>query len=128
MKYSLLLTILFIFGCSKDDKDLNNSSKLKEKWVETQTRLDTLSFQSFDNLDFMNLERGKEVRNGNLVPKFNSGPYEYQLLNEIISLRLVSSSNSNFNDFYFKIDGNRLSIGNFYNSPSGEILIFEKLR
>jgi hypothetical protein len=80
MKYGLIIFILVFFSCSKDDPGLVNSSELQGKWIETETRMDTLFFESLDNLDIMNLNRGKEIRNGNLLPKLKSGPYKYKLL------------------------------------------------
>ena len=127
MKYGLIIFVFVFLSCSKDNSDLVNSSNLKGKWIETQTRMDTLSFESLDNLAIMNLNRGKESQSGNLVPKPNSGPYEYKFIEENISLRWVLSSNSNFNDYYFKIIGDKLNIGNFYGSTLGETLTFEKL-
>jgi hypothetical protein len=127
MKYALLLFALTFLCCSKDDTKSQTSTSLKGKWVETETRMDTLFFESIDDLDFMNLNRGKELRNGNLLPKPHSGPYIYKLLEEKISLNWVLSSNSDFNDYYFKVIDNRLNIGNFYDSTSGETLTFERL-
>ncbi|SDL20768.1 hypothetical protein [Kriegella aquimaris] len=127
MKYGLLLFVLTLLCCSKDDKQSLTSSDLKGKWIETETRKDTLFFESLDNLDFMNLNRGKELRNGNLLPKPKSGPYRYKLLEEKISLNWVLSSDSSFNDYYLKVINNRLNIGNFYGSTLGETLTFEKL-
>src|SRR5690606_11155050 len=127
MKYVPIIFVLVFLSCSKDNSDFVNSSDLKGKWIEIQTRVDTLSFESLDNLAIMNLNRGKEIRNGNLLPKLKSGPYEYKVIEEYISLRWVLSSNSNFNDYYFKIIGNKLNIGNFYGSTSGETLTFERL-
>ncbi len=127
MKYGLLIFVLAYLGCSKDDANIVPSSELKGKWVETETRKDTLSFESLDNLEIMNLNRGKEISDGNLLPKPGSGPYKYKLSEEKISLNWVLSSNSSFTDYYFKIIGNHLNIGNFYGSASGEILTFEKL-
>ena len=127
MKHVLILCVLTFLGCSKDGKDVVASSDLKGKWIETETRMDTLSFESLDNQDIMNLNRGKEIRDGNMLPKSGSGPYKYNLLEEKISLNWVLSSDSSFKDYYFKIIDNRLNIGNFYGSKSGETLIFEKL-
>ncbi|WP_375325364.1 hypothetical protein [Flagellimonas sp. GZD32] len=127
MKYVLLLFALTLLCCSKDDTKNQTSTSLKGKWVETETRMDTLFFESKDGLDFMNLNRGEELRNGNLLPKPNSGPYIYKLLEEKISLNWVLSDNSNFNDYYFEVIDNRLNIGNFYDSEFGEILTFEKI-
>ena len=77
----------------------------------------------------MNLNRGRELRDGNpyTLPKYGSGPYDYTLLNDKISLRWMLSSNSNFNDYGFEMSGNTLFIGNFYDSPSGDLLTFERL-
>lgn len=127
MKYGLILFLLTFLGCSNDDTAVVSSSDLKGKWIETETRMDTLSFESLDNLEIMNLNRGKEVRNGNLLPKSGSGPYTYNLSEEKISLNWVLSSDSSFKDYYFKIIGTRLDIGNFYGSTSGKTLTFEKL-
>ena len=127
MKYGLYLFVLIFLCCSKDDTKSLNSTNLKGKWIETETRLDTLSFESLDDLEIMNLNRGKELSNGNFMPKPKSGPYTYILLEEKISLNWVLSSNSSFNDYYFKVIDNRLNIGNFYESTSGEILTIEKL-
>tara|TARA_R110002072_G_scaffold299044_1_gene473873 strand:+ start:899 stop:1306 length:408 start_codon:yes stop_codon:yes gene_type:complete len=127
MKFGLIILALVFFSCTKDNSNLENSNDLIGKWTETQSRMDTLSFESLDNLAIMNLNRGKEIRNENLVPKLKSGTYVYKIIEENISLRWILSSNSNFNDYYFKISGNKLNIGNFYGSTSGETLSFEKL-
>tara|TARA_R110002020_G_scaffold163548_1_gene349594 strand:+ start:368 stop:757 length:390 start_codon:yes stop_codon:yes gene_type:complete len=127
MKYGLFLFVLSFVCCSKDDTESLTSTSLKGKWIDTETRLDTLSFESSGDLDIMNLNRGKELRNGNLVPKPKSGTYTYKLLEEKISLNWMLSSNSNFNDYYFKVVDDRLNIGNFYGSTSGETLTFERL-
>jgi hypothetical protein len=127
MKYGLLLFVFAFLCCSKEDTKGLTSADLKGKWIETETRLDTLYFESSENSEIMNLYRGKEIRNGNLLPKFGSGPYNYNLLEEKISLNWMLSSDSSYNDYYFKINGNKLNIGNFYGATSGEILIFEKL-
>ena len=127
MKYGLLILVLTLLGCSENETEQLSSSELRGKWIETKTRMDTISFELLGDAEVMNLERGKEIRNGNLLPKNGSGPYNYNLLSEKISLNWMLSSNSSFNDYYFKIIDNRLNIGNFYESTSGEILTFEKL-
>tara|TARA_R110000744_G_scaffold353214_1_gene459524 strand:+ start:1751 stop:2137 length:387 start_codon:yes stop_codon:yes gene_type:complete len=127
MKFALLIFALTFLSCSKDDTKNQTSTSLKGKWVEIETRMDTLFFESIDDLDFMNLNRGKELINDNLLPKPHSGPYTYKLLEEKISLNWVLSSNSSFNDYYFKVIENRLNIGNFYDSTSGGTLTFERL-
>jgi hypothetical protein len=127
MKYGLFLLIAVFLSCSKDDAKHENFSDSKEKWVETQSRTDTIYFEILDGLDLLYLNRGKEIRNGSLLPKGKSGPYQYRVTGDKISLYWMLSSNSAFNDYYFKIDDKTLSIGNFYESEVGEILTFEKL-
>nr|WP_299067364.1 hypothetical protein [uncultured Allomuricauda sp.] len=127
MKYGLLLLALTFLCCSADDTKSLTSTNLQGKWIETETRLDTLSFESWENLEIMNLNRGKEMKDGYLLPKSGSGPYNYILLEEKISLNSMLSSDSNYDDYYLKIIGNKLNIGNFYGDTSGEILTFEKL-
>lgn len=127
MKYLLILLILIFASCSDDDSSTENLSNLEGKWVETETRTDTLSFESLDDLEIMFLNRGKEIKDGNTSPKSGSGPYSYYLAQQIIALNWMLSSNSAFNDYYFEVEGNSLKIGNFYGSASGEILTFERL-
>lgn len=127
MKYVVFILLLIIFSCSKNDKQTEDLPELSEKWIEVETRTDTLSFALLGGKEVMFLNRGKEIRNGNMLPKSNSGHYQYWLEDEKISLYWMLSSNSNFNDYYFKIVGNRLNIGNFYSSTSDDILTFERL-
>ncbi len=77
----------------------------------------------------MNLKRGKEIKDGNMLPISGSGPYRYNLAEQKTALYWVLSSDSKYNDYNFEVMGNGLKIGKFYSSPSGEILTFEiKLR
>lgn len=114
-------------SCSNDDANNEKSSDTKEKWVEAQSRRDTIYFERLDGLDLLHLNRGKEMKNGSLLPKVKSGPYEYRITGEKISLYYVISSYYAFDDYYFKINKKTLTIGNFYESEAGEILTFEKL-
>lgn len=128
MKHVLtLLVMLTLLGCSKDEPEVANSSELNEKWVDVETRMDTLSFENLDDLKVMNLSREQEIVNGQSQPKSGSGPYKYEVSDLNISLNWMLSSNANFNNYYFEIIQDKLIIGNFYGSESGERLTFEKL-
>ena len=127
MKYGLLIFVLVFLGCSKDEANIPTPNDLKGKWIELETRTDTLSFESLDNTEVLNLQRGKEMKDGYLLPKSGSGPYVYKLSEGKISLLWMLSSDASFKDYDFKVLGNRLNIGNFYGSASGENLVFEKL-
>lgn len=127
MNYTLMLSATLFLSCTKNEPKNENSINGIEKWVEAQSRLDTIYFESWDSLDLLHLNRGKEVRDDYLLPKAYSGPYNYSISGERISLNWMLSSNSAFNDYYFKINGNQMEIGNFYELEAGEILTFEKL-
>lgn len=129
MKYWVLIFVLTLSGCANDKIHMTPSSQVEGTWVEVNIKTDTLIFSRPDVLLFMNLTRGRELRNGHLVPKPHSGLYEYTLLSDDrISIRWLLSSNSAYHEYYFKRSGRTLTIGNFYESPSGAILTFERLK
>lgn len=88
MKYALLIFALTFLCSSKDETKSQTSTDLQGKWVETEKSLDTLSFESLDDVDIVNL-RGKELSNGNLLPKPNSGSYAYKLLKKNFKLCII---------------------------------------
>ena len=112
--------------CSKNETIDAFIYNLNGKWIEYIERKDTLSFSSSGDSFSMRLDRGKEIINGYLLPKYGSGYYRYKIEPEIILLNSAFSSNSNFKNYYFKITGDTLIIGNFYKSELGERLIFIK--
>ena len=120
--------MLFAFlSCSEDTTPYVPTSDLKGKWIEVETKTNTLIFELTGDMEIMNLNRGKEIRDGNLVPKYKSGPYNYELKVDQIALYWLLASDSRFIEYYFKISGDTLPIGNFYGSSSGEMLTFEQL-
>ncbi|MEX2231691.1 MAG: hypothetical protein WD824_06005 [Cyclobacteriaceae bacterium] len=123
--FLIILTIV-LFSCSNDD--LNTVTALEGKWVEVNTKTDTLTFGKIGEQDAMILGRGREMRNGVSSPKYGSGPYEYEILTKKISLRWYLSSNSAFNEFFFNQTGGMLIVEKFYDTNiQGTLLIFEKL-
>lgn len=128
MKYSLFAVLIVLIGCTGDDLS-NVEVPLKGKWVEINTATDTLTFGLLGDKKAMILGRGKEIKDGHLLPKIGSGSYDYNLLNdEIISLRSHLSSNSNFHEYYFERVGDILTIEKFFEtSTSGTILTFRKI-
>jgi hypothetical protein len=105
------------------------STGLDGKWVDINNATDTLTFGPFGGQESMILERGKEMRNGFLLPKYGSGPYEYELSpGDTISLRWYLSGSSNSNDYYFKQMGDKLIIEKFFDTITpGTMLTFKKL-
>lgn len=110
MKNALMAILaLILLDCSQDS--VTTMTDLNGNWVDMSTKTDTLTFGSFGDQAYLILARGKEIINGNLLPKYGSGPYHYKLLTgDSISLHWTLSSNSNFANFYFKQTGDRITI------------------
>lgn len=128
MKHGLAVVLVTaLFSCSNDN--LTTSIALEGNWVDIITRTDTLTFGLFGDRESLVLRRGKEVRDGFLLPKDGSGSYDYKVLtDDKISLRWDLSSNSKFNDYYFKQYGDKLTIEKFFDTTTaGTMLTFKKL-
>lgn len=121
MKYRIIaLAALTLLSCTDEKSELVEVRDLRGNWVELVNTTDTLSFATlFDDRELVFLKRAELYR---------SGPYEYKLLpDNKISIHWTLSSAMTFDEYHFKVSGDLLSIGNFYDSPSGEILTFRKL-
>lgn len=128
MKQGLVIIfVLALISCTSDN--VTTLTDLNGKWVDINTKTDTLTFGLFGDKESMILGRGKEMRDGFMLPKYGSGPYDYKLLTgDKISLRWTLSSSSNFNDYYFKQTGDKLTIEKFFDTTtSGTMLTFKKI-
>ena len=96
--------------------------QLEGVWVEKTGRLDTIFCDDILEGKYFLLGRGKEVSNGHTVPKRGAGHWKYQVSpnSDTISLNYLLSSNSRFNNYYFKIGHHTMKIGNFYDSAMAE--------
>lgn len=112
--------VLVVLSCTDDQSELVEIKELRGSWVETKNPTDTLSFTThFDGKDLVYLKRAELYR---------TGPYEYELLpNNKISIHWLLASTMTFDQYHFNLTGDKLSVGNFYDSPSGEILTFKKI-
>ena len=130
MKTMLLICISVILSLrSNENNNPQDFTSLKGKWVETDTKTDTLSFELSGASEWMVLSRGKEMRNGFLLPKSGSGPYNFKIKLGEISLLWSASSDANFHDFYFGQTADTIVIGNFYDQNLvKKIFMFQKLR
>jgi len=131
MRRELLLTGIFLCvlsGCTEDHAA--GPTDLSGSWVEVNTLTDTLAFGTSGGEQYMVLGRGKEDKNGFILPKYGSGPYAYKLLDgDKISLRWMLSANAGFQEYYFRQSGHQLITGKFFDSgTSGERLVFLKLK
>lgn len=114
---SIILTLL---GCTEDNSNPIDKSRLKGNWVGVEDDTDTLSFEPvFEDKEIINLKRAVLLR---------SGHYEYELLpNDKISIHWMLAATMTFHEYHFKVRGDQLTIGNFYDSPAGPILTFKKI-
>jgi hypothetical protein len=128
MKKLIFIAIVLVALISCDKNNIENST-LNGVWIETVHKTDTLVFDN-QYTGFI-LNRGTEMRNGYLLPKYLSGPYMYEIKNDSISLLWSASSSSYTNKYYFKVDlkNNQIKIGNFYDNSinTGVILTFRKV-
>ncbi|MDH5597729.1 MAG: hypothetical protein OEY34_01315 [Cyclobacteriaceae bacterium] len=131
MRYLLIILLSVLISCNgeKINPGLTGSDGIGV-WVDVNTKTDTLTFQSIDGMEIVNLSRGLEMRGGELLPKIGSGPYQYKLLEEEkISLYWMPSSFLGFNEYTFKQSGDLLIVEKFFDSPSpGVLLTFERVK
>lgn len=113
MKKSLLIGLLslLLISCEKNDTE---KVPLDGTWIEATHKTDTLVFDHQHT--FFNLNRGTEIRNGYLLPKYLSGSHFYEIRKDSISLRWVFSSSSYGKNYYFNVDSKngQIRIGNFF--------------
>jgi hypothetical protein len=116
----LITSVLAFASCSDDDAPNVTPGQLRGDWVRVDDNTDTLSFSTiFDDRELMFLKRTEPYR---------TGPYEYKLLpDDKISIHWMLAATLTFHDYHFKVSGNTLQIGNFYEAPAGDILTFRKV-
>lgn len=120
-----LAALAVVLSCASCKKEDVNISELTGTWIEATDKEDTLVFRSSENFT---LNRGKEMRDGHILPKYGSGIYEYKLQNDSISLYNQTSSCYCFNSYYFGMKNGTLKVGDFYkkNPAQQETLTFVK--
>ncbi len=124
----IIVVLIVLCSCKKENTEY---SHIRGKWVETSYNSDTIIFKRNEPDGMLELNRGKEIRNGYLLPLFGSGLYDYTITRDSISLYWGLSSCSYSPNFYFNLDlqKEQISIGNFFGDSLdyNEILIFEKI-
>jgi len=128
MKKLLFIVLVLVISTSCDNDNIEKSY-IDGVWIETNHKTDTLVFDN--QYSGFILNRGTEIRNGFLLPKYLSGPYMYEIENDSISLRWGASSSSYAKNYYFKLDlkNKEIKIGNFFvdSINTGVILTFTKV-
>jgi len=112
-------------------------SPLKGTWVELMKRNDTIVFSpEYDGQHpIFNLKRGYRItEEGYTLPDYFSGPYNFKLSQNSISVYWFLSSGS-FQSYYFKMipAENKFKIGNFFKDPEkkkmeSDTLIFIRIK
>lgn len=141
MKISTAGLLFFLFVILSNDifcqKIESKTSPLQGTWVELMKRSDTMVFSSeYEGQNpVFNLKRGtRTTEEGHILPDYFSGPYNYKLDQNSISVYWFLSSGS-YQTYYFKhIAGEeKFKIGNFFKDPGGkktecDTLIFIRLK
>ncbi len=129
MKYVFLIIAITLMSCTSDN--LTVPDLLKGKWIEVNTKSDTLVFGLFGDQEAMLVNRGFEMRDSFMLPKHGSGPYGYRIFKDKISLRYYLSSNHEYKNYKFKFNSktSRIEVEKFYGTDSMVTkLVFERLK
>lgn len=124
------ISLLFVIGACKEQEEALPLKHLAGIWVEQKARLDTLLFLgNLGTADYLDLRRGREIRNGLELPKAGSGWYDFVVKEDSISLRSMFSSCTCRQEFYFKATTQSITIGDFYKDPAKpQKVVFVRLR
>ncbi len=120
------LGLLLLVGCQQEKAA---TPGFEGTWVEEKTSADTLVINP--EISVITLNRGREVTtDGYALPRYGSGPYSYGLNNKQITLQYGLSSCMCPKDYFFDVENNRLTIGNFYAHAARPepVLTFRKIR
>lgn len=121
--------LLLIQGCG-DKEDLQPFKTLEGTWIKVPGLSDTIVFRNdiSETAQYFELNRGREMRDGHLLPKYGSGIYHFKIQNDSISVLSLFSSCLCYDTYYFSLS-RTLSVGDFYeNKSTGKTLTFVKIR
>ena len=121
--FAIIFLLMMFSGCVKEE---SLTPELQGAWVESSLREDTIIFNSPD-FDFG--ENWFDLRREGMI---SSGPYEYRIHGDSISVHWMLSSCTCWEIYYFRLDNRKdeFRIGNFYYSEelNSESLIFVKIQ
>ena len=132
--FVVVISLGFVLvSCQKDEHPHPSTlpKGLIGSWVETNTRADTISFNSDNQSGYFSLSRGFAMTNGYWLPKIGSAPYSYNITGNSISVIDGLSSSMQGGTYYFRYDEPNLTIniGKFckYINTKKSILTFRKI-
>jgi hypothetical protein len=133
----LLLIAFFLSNSIYSQKPELKTSPLQGTWIEVTGKSDTIVFSSeYDGQNpVFNLKRGTRItEEGYTLPDYYSGPYNFKIGKNSISLYWFLSSGS-YQTFYFKLfpGEDKFEIGNFFKDPEkkrteSDTLIFKRIK
>ena len=141
-KWIVILTMIFSVGvmlvsCQKDKSlEFPDPSTLPKgligSWVEINTGVDTISFNSDSGSGYFGLYRGYAMTNGYWLPKIGSTWYSYVISGDSITVIDGLSDSMEGGTYYFRFDEPNLTIniGKFskYISTKKSVLTFRKIK
>ena len=122
-----------LLSCQKDEfPDPNTLPEgLTGSWIETNTRTDTIRFNSDNPSGYFFFSSGFSLTNGYWLPKIGSAPFSYKITGDSITVIDGLSSAMAGGTYYFRIDEPNLTIriGKFckYIATKHSILTFRKI-
>jgi len=107
--------VLIMIGCEKSSE---SKSEINGHWIELINHQDTISFLSWDSEDVFKVQRGYEMVNGYMLPKYGAGIYSFKLTADSIMINNMMWNCMCFPSHYFKMNttGDTFQIGNFYDT------------
>jgi len=122
--FKILVTgflLSIIFSNASCQKNSFAKSPLSGTYIEFEKQKDTIVFASeYDGQNpVFELKRGYRISEGYELPDYYSGPYNYKISQNSISLYWFLSSGS-FQSYYFQNlpEEDRFEIGNFFKNPA----------
>lgn len=130
-----LLILIILSTQVSCQKTVLKTSPLQGTWIEAVKKTDTIVFApEYDGLNpVFELKREFSITDGNRLPGFFAGPYNFSLGDNSISVYWFLSSGS-YQSYYFKMlpGENRFKIGNFFKDPGtkpeSDTLIFVRIK
>lgn len=130
------LSLIMLFCNASCQKNPSMKSPLSGTYIEVEKKTDTIIFRSENDgqNSIFELKRGFRISDGYKLPDYYSGPYNYRIYKDSISLYWFLSSGSS-QSYYFKSlpEENKLIIGNFYKNPENnanekDTLVFIRIK
>ena len=119
----VFFSIVILSSCEK----IEESQDVRSAGWKLLNGPDTIYFQPSEGL--FELHRPRRPWGSGTIPELASGTYKYSLSPDSIKLRWVNSSSLLQYQYYYKAEGDKFTIGNFYQAANGlgDFLTFEKI-